>query len=277
MRQRAWVYFLIPFLLHSGDALAWGLATHLYFSQLLIWAVPLLDPRFRTAAKRLPQLLLAGACIPDLALVGRSAGTAALDETHHWEEAARLLERADCDESRAMALGYASHLFVDIIAHNHFVPAHEHMWLNLPVVTHAVSEWAMDAHIGRQVFFSPPRLLGEHQATLAAYVESEFDCTRKEADSAVCYLRRATSVLYTGGFHSLLYAGARRCDSRLTERFDYYISETGARLPQINRLLAGEAPCWLADLPPSERTLHMGDFDPAEVRGPLPLPLNLFV
>ena len=52
MRHRPWFFILIPLLLHSAEALAWGLATHLYFSQLLLWAVPLLDPRLRAAAKR---------------------------------------------------------------------------------------------------------------------------------------------------------------------------------------------------------------------------------
>src|SRR4030065_719383 len=121
MRQRPWLYVLLPMLMHSADALAWGLATHIYFSQLLIWAVPLLDPRFRAAAKRLPQLVLAGACLPDLALVGR----------------------------------------------------------------HAEAEWAMDAHRARHVFASPPHLLGEHHATLAAYAETEFACTRAEAEKAL--------------------------------------------------------------------------------------------
>jgi hypothetical protein len=263
-------------LMHSADALAWGLATHIYFSQLLIWAVPLLDPRFRAAAKRLPQLVLAGACLPDLALVGRHAKTEVFDNTHCWEQAARLLEHADSDEARAMALGYASHLFVDIIAHNHFVPAHEHLWLKMPVVTHAVSEWAMDAHLARHVFASPPHLLGEHHATLAAYAETEFACTRAEAEKALRYLRRATRVLYTGRLHVALYAGAKRLDSRLTQRFDYYISETGTRLPQINRLLAGEAPTWQADLASTEQPPPFQVIDPAAVRGSLPLPVNLF-
>ena len=38
------------------------------FSQLLLWAVPLLDPRLRAAANA-AHLVLAGSCLPDLALV----------------------------------------------------------------------------------------------------------------------------------------------------------------------------------------------------------------
>ncbi|MBT9611666.1 MAG: zinc dependent phospholipase C family protein [Burkholderiales bacterium] len=276
MRQRPWLFILIPLLLHSAEALAWGLATHLYFSQLLLWAVPLLDPRLRAAAKRLPHLVLAGSCLPDLALVGRSAKTEAFEDSHHWEQAAGLLARAESDEARAIALGYASHLFVDIIAHNHFVPAHERMWLKLPMVTHAMSEWAMDAHIAHHLFAMPPRLLRDHHAILAQYITAEFDCDIAEAERALVYLRHATAFLYGSRAHRMLYVGAASLDRHLTRRFDYYVTETAARLPQINRLLVGEAPCWRADFACPERTGHLKHLSRDEARGALPLPVSLF-
>ncbi len=276
MRQRPWFFILIPLLLHSAEACAWGLATHLYFSQLLLWAVPLLDPRLRAAAKRLPHLVLAGSCLPDLALVGRSAKTEAFENTHHWEQAERLLAHAESDEARAIALGYASHLFVDVIAHNHFVPAHERLWLKLPMVTHAMSEWAMDAHIARHLFAMPPRLLRDHHATLSQYITVEFDCDYAAAERALIYLRHATAFLYGSRAHRLLYVGAASLDRHLARRFDYYVTETAARLPQINRLLVGEAPCWRADLACPERTGHLKHLSRDEARGTLPLPVSLF-
>ena len=100
MRQRPWFFILIPLLLHSAEACAWGFGHASVFSQLLLWAVPLLDPRLRAAAKRLPHLVLAGSCLPDLALVGRSAKTEAFENTHHWEQAERLLARMPSDEAR---------------------------------------------------------------------------------------------------------------------------------------------------------------------------------
>jgi len=36
-----------------------------------------------------------------------------------------------------------SHLWVDIVAHSHFVPAHEHLGWNVPMLTHATPEWAI--------------------------------------------------------------------------------------------------------------------------------------
>jgi hypothetical protein len=276
MRIPPWLFWVIPLALHSANALAWGLATHLYFSQLLIWAVPLLDTRFRDAARRLPQLVLAGSCLPDLALMGRSARTEAFADTHLWEQAVRLLAHADSPETRAIALGYASHLFVDIIAHNYFVPAHERMWLKLPMVTHASAEWAMDAHIAAHLFAMPHTLIRDHQVLLAHYVEAEFDCTQEAAERALRYLRRATQLLYGAQIHHALYAGARCLDRRLVRRFDHYVVETSARLPEINRLLVGEAPHWRADFPCPERTRHLQGLSLDELRGHLPLPVSLF-
>ena len=276
MKARAWILWLIPLLLASADAHAWGLATHVYFSQLLLWAVPLLDPRLREAARRFPNLVLAGSCLPDLALFGRGAGTAAFDGTHDWAHAARLLERADSAEARAIALGYGSHLFVDIVAHNHFVPAHEQMWLKLPVLTHAVSEWVMDAHIDRHLFAQPHDLVRGHRDVLAGYVSGEFDCTPQEAGRTLDYLGRATSLLYESRLHRVLNRGARVLDRRLGKRFDHYVAETANRLPEINRFLVGEAPCWRADLPCPERTQYLRQLSFEELRGPLPLPASLY-
>lgn len=70
MEKRAVLIWFLPLILHSGSALAWGLETHIYFSQLLIWAIPLADGAFRRAAGRFPHLVMAGACLPDLSLVG---------------------------------------------------------------------------------------------------------------------------------------------------------------------------------------------------------------
>jgi hypothetical protein len=40
-----WLYWVVPLAVYGSNALAWGLATHLYFSPVLIWVVPLLGTR----------------------------------------------------------------------------------------------------------------------------------------------------------------------------------------------------------------------------------------
>ncbi|MDO9636833.1 MAG: hypothetical protein Q7I95_07720 [Thiobacillus sp.] len=52
---------------------------------------------------------------------GATARTHAFDDSHRWITAHTLLDAAHDDESRACAVGAISHLWVDIIAHNHFV------------------------------------------------------------------------------------------------------------------------------------------------------------
>lgn len=79
--------------------------------------MPLLDPRLQKAIKRFPELVMAGACLPDLAVVCQR-----FRHTHQWENAHHLLLNAKNDAEIAIAVGYASHLYVDVIAHHHFDP-----------------------------------------------------------------------------------------------------------------------------------------------------------
>ncbi|HCA26864.1 MAG TPA: hypothetical protein DEP05_04365, partial [Betaproteobacteria bacterium] len=233
----------LPFILQSSDACAWGLLSHVYYAQLLIWAIPLADPRFSRAVKRFSHLVMAGACLPDLAIVGKGAGTKAFDANHRWETAAGLLANAgSSDEALALALGYSSHLLVDVIAHHYFVPAHEQLWVNAPHVTHAVCEWAMDAHIAPHVFSTPGELLLGNAELLAAYVAAYWPCTHRTAARAVLTLGKADNLLRGSGLPVFLYRAANRLDSRVRRRFNHYAVQTSERLPQINRLLAGDFP-----------------------------------
>jgi len=264
--------WLLPVALFSEDALAWGLCTHLYFSQLLIWAIPLADPRFRRAVARLPELVLAGACLPDVSLFGRHVNAPALGTTHQWSSARRMLDAAREDESRALALGYASHLLADIIAHNHFVPAHEQLWFDRPVVTHAASEWVMDAHIMPHLLARPADLMRRHQSRLADYAAEHLGCSRAAVRRALSCLKHGEALLRASRLPQALRAGARAADARLGRRLDWYVTETAARLGQINRLIEGDAPVWHPEIERPARAV------PACAPGLLgaPLPQDFF-
>jgi hypothetical protein len=244
LARLAW---LVPLALFSQDALAWGLCTHIYFSQLLIWAIPLADARFRRAVQRLPELVLAGACLPDIALFGRCVGAPALGTTHQWSAAQRLLTAARDDESRALAVGYSSHLLADVVAHNHFVPAHERIWFDRPVVTHAASEWAMDAHIMAHLLSRPADLMRRHGARIADYAAEHLGHHRAAPRRALDCLRHGEWLLRASRLPQALLAGARALDRRLEQRLDWYVAETASILPQINRLIEGHAPAWHAE------------------------------
>lgn len=235
--------WLVPLCLFSGDALAWGLSTHIYFSQLLIWAVPLADPRFRAAARRFPKLVMAGACLPDLSLVGG----APFARSHCWHNLENMLASASDAQEQALTLGYASHLLADVVAHNHFVPAHEAMWLDRPMLTHVMAEWAMDSHVHPQLFASAGPLLESHLAQLGEFVAARFGCSQAHAERALTRLAKADRLLRGSGLPHGLYHLFKWVDSKLTAHFDYYAGQTSARLGQINQLLAGEKPTWAAD------------------------------
>lgn len=274
-RHLAW---FIPLLLYSSDALAWGLYTHVYFAQQLVWAIPLADPRFRRAVRAFPAWLMAGACLPDLSLTGQPAGTQEFRTTHQWDTAKKLLEQATGDEERAIALGFASHLLVDIIAHNYFVPAHEKMWLNIPVLTHASSEWAMDAHIKNHVVTAPARLLKQNRHELAQFAAAHFQCDRKKAERALMLLAHGETTLRGSCLADGLYHTGKALDRNLKRRFNYYLRETSRRLVQINRVLEGHHPAWHAE-PPIPGLAHdrVRLHTPRQIRCHLPMPLDLFL
>ncbi len=277
MKPQRWAcWWSIPATLFAADALAWGLYTHVYFAQLLVWAIPLLDPALRRAVRRFPQRLVAGACLPDLALVGKTAGTRAFDGSHRWSSAQQLLNNAHDDESRACAVGAISHLWVDIIAHNHFVPAHEQLWWNVPILTHAAAEWAMDRHIAQHLF-RPPAVLLHADDWLVNYVAQNFDCTPVASRRAIRQLAGAEALLRHSRLPNMLHGVGRLLDTRQSARFDYYIREVTARLPQMNRVLAGESPAWMPDCPPvAVGRARMAAHAPELVACHLPLPGDLF-
>lgn len=272
LRRLAYLCLLLAF---SADAWAWGLQTHGYFAQALIWLVPLADPRLRHAARRLPRLVLAGAALPDLVLTaGRRIP--ALADSHEWDTAARLLARAGSDEERALALGFASHLLTDIIAHNHFVPAHEHVWFDAPLLTHVAAEWAMDHCITGQLFLQPAIALAAEREALVTYVGDAFACRADDARASLHALERAERLLRVSGLPALAYRTGQVADRRLERRFRHYLTHTVRRLEQINRLAAGERPALAANPCPRRAQEALATMPMRLLRGRLPLPADLF-
>ncbi len=266
-----------PLLLTSRDALAWGLYTHIYFAQLLIWSIPLLDPELRRAVNRFPRLATAGACLPDLALVGPRLRSRAFDASHRWQTVHDILGQVDDEAEQAIAVGYASHLLVDVIAHNHFVPAHEKLLADIPWVTHVAVEWAMDAHVARHAFASPGELLLEEDRQIADFVARHFDCETALALKAVRLLATADRGLRRSRLPETCYL-LMRIDRAVHGRFDSYIHATARRLGQLNRVLGQEAPAWEPDFScPVTKRARLQPFTREELRDLLPLPQDLFV
>jgi len=237
------LYWLSPIIIFSADAHAWGLVTHLYFAQSLFWAMPLLDPRLQRAIKRFPELVMAGACLPDLAIISQT-----FRHTHLWENSHHLLLTANTDEETAIAIGYASHLYVDVIAHHHFVPAHEAMWLQNSMLTHIAAEWAMDAHLAPLLETSPGRLLETHRVALTEFIAPRFRCSESHANIALKRLAFWDNVLRFFRIPSLIYRSIRLLDSRVFKHFVYYIAKTQTAIADIGMVLDGDRPVFEPEL-----------------------------
>jgi hypothetical protein len=199
--------------------------------------MPLLDPRLQRAIKSFPELVMAGSCLPDLAIVSHR-----YRHTHLWENAHQLMLTAQTDEEVAIAIGYVSHLYVDVIAHNHFVPAHEAMWHKNEVLTHIASEWAMDAHLAPLMNTSPRYLITQHQDVIAKFISVQFKCTEKVTTIALKRLAFWDGVLRFVKLPSLIYGLVRLLDKRVFKHFVYYVAKTQVAVADIGEVLNGNKP-----------------------------------
>lgn len=243
MIQRS-LAFALPLLLFAPDASAWGLQTHLFFAQSAILLVPFADPRLRAAVARFPELLCAGACLPDLFLAGKALGTPAFSRAHRWSTLRRLAAVPERESDLAVAAGYASHLVTDVVAHNFFVPEFESRLARIPHFTHALAEWAMDRHLCDAVEAGPRELLVANHSTIAAFVARSFRCDYPLAGRAVALLANADGVLRRSPLPLLCRSIVARLDRVVPERFDSYVRGAQAALPGIEAALAGEFLDW---------------------------------
>src|SRR5262249_50605667 len=138
--------------------------------------------------------------------------------------------------------------------HNYFVPSHERLWFDYPMVTHAACEWAMDAHVGSQLLALPGDLLRCHGARLARHAADRLGCPEPTALRAISWLGHGERFLRATRVPFAVQWGAQALDGRTLRRFDHYVSETARRLHQINRLIAGDSPLWKAE--PAPRARH---------------------
>ena len=225
-------------LLYTPDAHAWGLQTHLFFAQYALAALPLSDPELRAAAARFPRMVLAGACLPDLAIVGRFLlHTPAFVRSHRWATLRRMAAAPRSDPHRALALGYATHLVSDVVAHNHFVPEHEARIGRHAMVAHLVSEWAMDRYLA--VGMVAGEVLQETRAEAIDFVAVFFPCDRTLARRAVDGLARADRVLRASPAPRLCHRAVRLMDRDWESRFQAYLRRTAAGLAGVELALAG--------------------------------------
>lgn len=239
----------LALILFSPDALAWGLETHLYFAQWVLAALPFTSPDLRRAAQRLPRLVLAGACLPDLALAGKLIGTPVFRRAHHWATLRRMGAAPRSDEERALAIGYASHLVSDVIAHNHFVPEHEERIARVRHVTHAIAEFAMDQHLRPHLRTDVSSALATGGEAMVAFVTRVFPCEAFLAARGIRVLARADGMLRASPLPGLCLRTVALFYRDPAYRFERYLAIVRKQLALTERALAGEFVDWVSSDP----------------------------
>jgi len=230
-------------LLYVPDAHAWGLQTHVFLAHYALAAVPLADPELRAAAKRLPRLVLAGACLPDLAIVGQFwLHSPVFRRTHLWSTLRRIAASPRNDHDRALAFGYATHLVADVVAHNEFVPEHEARIGRTAMIGHLVSEWAMDDYLRHKL--RPADALEEAGEHAVGFVARAFRCSEAFARRALHVLTRGDRMLRGSPAPALCRAVLGLLVRRLEERFGLYLAKTAQRLTTVETALAGGFEDW---------------------------------
>lgn len=238
----------IPLSFYALDANAWGLYTHVYFSQYLLLTVPLLGAKqlhqkILQAIQQYPNLVLAGACLPDLAIVSKAFNT-----THQWRISEQMLAAARTEQELAIAVGYSSHLFVDVIAHNHFVPAHEAKWENKNIVTHIASEWAMDAYVAKQLDHKPHQLIRQHLTVLTEFVAPIFKVPSKTTKTSLKRLAFLDQLLRLTKIAPIILWTLKKRDSEFIKNLHYYLGKTEIALSHFHHALQGKRPNWEPEL-----------------------------
>jgi Zinc dependent phospholipase C len=238
----------IPISFYALDANAWGLYTHIYFSQYLLLLAPLLGDKvlntnIQQAISKHPKLVLAGACLPDLAIISK-----AFNSTHQWRISEQMLAAARTEQEVAIAVGYASHLFVDVIAHNHFVPAHEAKWENKNILTHIASEWAMDAYVAIDLKHQPHQLIREHLHILSEFVAPIFNIPTEKAKTNLKRLAFWDQLLRITQLAPTILCVLKKRDMEFIKNLNYYLAKTEHALGQFHHALQGKRPNWQPEL-----------------------------
>ena len=250
--------------LFARDAFAWGLETHVFFAQWVLTSLSFADGELRAAAARLPQLVLAGACLPDLALAGKLLGTAAFRRAHEWAMLRRMAAAPPEDADRALAIGYASHLLADVVAHNDFVPEHEARIAHVPHVTHAIAEFAMDEHVRAALALSPSDALAGDRSALIRFVTRAFRCDASLAERATSFLARADRHLRASRLPRVCRRAVGLFYRDPAYRFDGYLSRVKTRLQDLEGALAGEFVDWISSDPEGRGRDAVADRRPGE-------------
>jgi len=148
--------FSIFHFLFSREAFAWGPITHLDYASACLQNLGSFAPHIKLLLSRFPYDFLYGALAADIT-IGK-AYVNYIYNCHNWQVGFLILHEAEDDRQRACAYGYLSHLAVDIISHNYFVPYKTILSYPTRLLGHVYWEMRFDARRPRSVWNLAKRL-----------------------------------------------------------------------------------------------------------------------
>ncbi|QDC43839.1 zinc dependent phospholipase C family protein [Methylophilus medardicus] len=219
-----------------SHAHAWGLYSHVAYTHQWLQALPLLPLPWLGVMRRYPTLVLAGACLPDLAVVSRT-----FNHSHGWGIGQQLLHTHN-ERQLALGIGYNVHLLTDVVAHQHFVPTFEAKWQHHSLLTHAAAEWAMDAYLHTPTLPAPSKLLRIHRKTIVDTLSQALSCDRHTVNKAVSRLANADQALRLSHIPQYLLHRYRKLDNEFEHKLAYYRDQVTLALHDLPTLLNGQFP-----------------------------------
>lgn len=236
MSLRPLMILLLLLLAMPSEAHAWGLYSHVAYTHQWLQALPLLPLPWLGVMRRYPTLVMAGACLPDLAVVSRT-----FNHSHGWGMGQQLLHTKN-DRQLALGIGYNLHLLTDVVAHQHFVPTFEAKWQHHSLLTHATAEWAMDAYLHMPDLPTPGKLLRIHRKTIVDTLTQSLQCEADTVNKAVSRLASADQALRLSRIPQYLLRRYCRLDNEFEHKLGYYRDQVTLALQDLPQLLNGHFP-----------------------------------
>lgn len=147
------VALLLVLLILPGNLWAWGPITHVDYAHAALQNVSAYAPLVKELLSRFPYDFLYGALAADITL-----GKDYVDyvhNCHNWRVGFLILNEAKekgTERQQSAALGYLSHLAVDIISHNYFVPYKTVFSYSTRTLGHVYWEMRFDAKRPRRIW-----------------------------------------------------------------------------------------------------------------------------
>lgn len=153
--------FAVASVLWPSDAYAWGPLAHLNFSQGALADLSVYTPALRLLLGNFASEFLYGSLAADI-IVGKNLARYEV-HCHNWKIGFKVLDRAKSDRQRAFSYGFLSHLAVDTIAHNYYVPYKTVQGYGVRAAGHAYWElrydqrlspdlWKLARHVSQRQF-----------------------------------------------------------------------------------------------------------------------------